>query len=222
MNGLPVGANRNFKGYCNVIRTAGKSPIAIEVLRFDTSEYLRGEINGEKPLEQHFSFADQLQDQPIDSGSSSSAYTFELVTDDTGGLQVEMPVQWGSRNTAPLQDEMPVIMASPNLDSFGSGWDVPGIMVVKLPMEGSVDEMLDAFNSDFVGSCSAGDISDYSDGLYTGKFQVWASCGGTETVGVVFVATPASGAYSILLLAQVLTDNDVAALQRAFDTFIAE
>jgi serine protease Do len=46
MNGLPVGTDGTFADYCDVIRTAGDNPIAVEVLRYDTSEVLLVEING--------------------------------------------------------------------------------------------------------------------------------------------------------------------------------
>ena len=60
LNGLPVGSDGTYSDYCDVIRTAGDKPITVEVLRYDTSEVLRGELNGDKPLEQAFSFAEEL------------------------------------------------------------------------------------------------------------------------------------------------------------------
>ena len=67
MNGLPVGTDGTFKDYCDVIRTAGDKPIAVDVLRFDTQEVLRGEINGDQPLAPVFSFADQVEADTDDS-----------------------------------------------------------------------------------------------------------------------------------------------------------
>jgi S1-C subfamily serine protease/pSer/pThr/pTyr-binding forkhead associated (FHA) protein len=47
VNGLPMAMDGTFADYCDVIRTAGDgNPMAIEVQRIDTGEFLQGEING--------------------------------------------------------------------------------------------------------------------------------------------------------------------------------
>ena len=93
MNGLPVGTDGTFKDYCDVIRTAGEgAPIAVEVLRFDTSEVLKGEINGDQPIELAFSFAEEVGDEVgEDSDAAAAAYTYESVTDDLGRIYVDVP-----------------------------------------------------------------------------------------------------------------------------------
>ena len=74
MNGLPVGTDGTFKDYCDVIRTAGEgAPISVEVLRFDTSEVLKGEINGDQPIELAFSFAEEVADEVGDDDARSGA-----------------------------------------------------------------------------------------------------------------------------------------------------
>ena len=85
MNGLPVGTDGTFKDYCDVIRTAGEgNPIGVEVLRYDTQEMLRGEINGDQPLETTFSFADEVDDEVAteDSGAAPASPTNQWSTDD--------------------------------------------------------------------------------------------------------------------------------------------
>src|SRR5690606_18422850 len=62
LNGLPIGADGTMKDYCDVLRTSGDRPITVEILRFDTQEILRGEINGTIPLEQVVSFAEEIVD----------------------------------------------------------------------------------------------------------------------------------------------------------------
>ena len=111
MNGLPVGTDGTFKDYCDVIRTAGEgAPIAVEVLRFDTSEVLKGEINGDQPIELAFSFAEEVGDEVgDDSDAAAAAYTYESVTDDLGQIYVDVPTAWADRDTAPgtLDDGTP-------------------------------------------------------------------------------------------------------------------
>ena len=50
-----------MKDYCDVLRTSGTDkPIQIEVLRYDTQEVLRGELNTDSEIEQVFSFAEEV------------------------------------------------------------------------------------------------------------------------------------------------------------------
>ena len=55
--------------------------------------------------------------------------------------------------------------------------------------------------------------------MFTGKYQVWQDCGGTANDVVTLAATPADGSYLAVMLAQIVTDADLAALDQAFNTF---
>ncbi|HET9665264.1 MAG TPA: trypsin-like peptidase domain-containing protein, partial [Desertimonas sp.] len=213
MNGLPVGTDGTFKDYCDVIRTAGEgAPINVEVLRFDTSEVLKGEINGNQPLEMTFSFAAEVADEVGDeSDPAAAAYTYDSVTDDLGQIYVDVPTAWSERDTAPGSwedgSQVPYIAAAPDLDAFLNGFDVPGLIFAKLPM-GDVDAALGEYG--FAGSCTDGGITDYSDAVFTGKYQVWQDCGGTANDVVTLAALPAGGSYMAVMVAQIVTDADLA------------
>jgi serine protease Do len=130
MNGLPVGSDGTFKDYCDVIRTAGAKPIAIDVLRYDTKEVLRGEINGDQKLTRAFSFADDVAQDTGTTVKAGQAYTSYLpVGDDTGQLTVEVPAEWSQTETSPLTLDdgttIPRIEAAPDLDAFRNGFDTP-------------------------------------------------------------------------------------------------
>jgi serine protease Do len=226
MNGLPVGTDGTFKDYCDVIRTAGEgNPIEVEVLRFDTEEILRGEINGDQPIETTFSFADEVEGEVATEettpGATPAEYTYESVVDETGQLTVEVPVEWPDRDLAPatLEDgtSVPYIAASPNRDAFLNGWDQPGLLLVALPRTDDIDGSLAQYG--FGTDCTDGGITDYEDPVFTGKYQVWNDCGGTTTDIVTLVANDAAGPYTVVMLAQILTEADLGALDRAFATF---
>ena len=51
--------------------------------------------------------------------------------------------------------------------------------------------------------------------MFTGKYQVWQDCGGTANDVVTLAATPADGSYMAVMLAQIVTDADLAALDQA-------
>jgi serine protease Do len=221
MNGLPMAMDGTFKDYCDVIRTAGDKPIAIEVLRYDTSEVLKGELRGDSELELAFSFAEEVGDEVGGDEGAVPVYEYESIVDDTGSIRVTVPVQWGDRDTTPLTlddgTQAPYIAAATSLGGFLSGWDEPGLVFAKLPATVDVDTALAEFG--FGGSCTDGGIVDYADPVFTGKYQVWLDCGGTTHDVVTLVAVPADSSYLAVIQAQIVTDADLEALDQAFNTF---
>jgi serine protease Do len=224
MNGLPVGTDGTFEDYCDVIRTAGEgAPIAVEVLRWDTSEVLRGEINGDAPIATSFSFADEVGEEVGDDGEDAAPAEneYESLTDDLGRITVDVPSAWADRDTAPATAEdgsdVPYIAAATSLDGFRGGWDEPGLLFAAMPADTEVDGLLAQYG--FADDCTDGGITDYSDAVFTGKYQVWQDCGGTATDVVTLVALPADGTYTALIQAQIINDADLEALDRAFATF---
>ncbi len=223
MNGLPMGMDGTFKDYCDVIRTSGEgAPIAVEVLRYDTSEVLKGEINGDEPLALAFSIAEEVGDEVgDDSDAAPVAYEYEPIVDDTNSIRVSVPTAWGARDTAPINAEdgsvQPYIAASTDLDAFINGFTAPGLVFAKLPATADLDGSLAQYG--FASGCTDGGISDYSDPVFTGKYQLWLDCGGTANDIVTLVAVPADNSYLAVIQAQIVTDADIEALQTAFDTF---
>ena len=223
MNGLPMGLDGTFKDYCDVIRTSGEgAPIAIEVLRYDTSEVLKGEINGGEPLALAFSFAEEVGDEVGDDGAAAAAtYEYEEVIDDLGQIRVEVPTAWAQRDTTPIIEadgtQEPYIAASTDLEGFVNGFTAPGLVFAKLPATADLDASLAQYG--FPNNCSDGGVTDYSDPVFTGKYQIWLDCGGTANDIVTLVAVPGDNSYLAVIQAQIVTDADIDALQRAFDTF---
>ena len=222
MNGLPVGSDGTFRDYCDIIRTAGEgNPIGVEVLRYDTSEVLRGEINGDGPIELAFSFAEEVSDEVGEDTGAAPVAEYDQVTDDLNRIFMDVPTAWTARNTSPfiLEDgsQAPYIAASTNLDGFINGWTDPGVLYVQIPAGANIDDVLTFFG--FAGTCTDGGRVDYADGLFTGKYQLWLDCGGTTTDVVTLVAAQDGGGDLALIQAQILTDADIAALDQAFYTF---
>lgn len=228
MNGLPVGTDGTFKDYCDVIRTAGTKPISVEVLRYDTQEVLRGEINGDKPLIQEFSFADQTADSS-DATVPPAATTYSTyvpVTDDTGTLTVEVPAEWSDIITTTIADvdgdgdQLPRIEASTNLSSFESTFVDPGVeFIAAKASDHPIDNLLSLFEQS--SSCTDGGTFDYDDGAFVGKYQVWEDCDST-TAQLIVLATSASagdGTTTYATVVQVVTEADLEALDHIIATF---
>ena len=224
MNGLPIGTDGTFKDYCDVIRTAGDNAIAVDVLRYDTSEVLRGEINGSQPLELAFSFADEIEDEvSVEESDSSDAYTdYQSIVDDTGSIVIEVPSEWSDIDPTPATDDagadIPYILAATDQQAWRDTFDVPGVLFVKLGPTDDIPATLLEFG-DLSGSCTDLGLVDYSDPVFTGQYQVWDACGGTPTAVVVLAAIPADGSYTALMLVQIVSDADLEALDRIFQTF---
>ena len=225
MNGLPVGQDGTFKDYCDVIRTAGDTrPVTVEVLRWDTEELLRGEINGEKPLEVSFSFAQEVEAET--DVAAGEAYTeYVSVTDDLGVLTVEVPAAWTDVDTAPDTDEagntIPYIAAAPSLTEFLETWTTPGMLFGALSAsEWTVDELLSTYT--FGEHCSDGGVHEYDDGAFAGAYQLWENCGGTSSSYVVLATNFTAGSdYVYLTAVQVVTSADLDALDHILRTFNA-
>jgi serine protease Do len=222
LNGLPMGTDGTFKDYCDVIRTGGDRPIQVEALRYDTNEYMRGELNGDKPLEVAFSFADEVEGE-TSTDTGAVAYTdYQTINDDTGTITVDVPVEWSAIDPAPIVNDdgtqTPYIAAATDLTSFLETFDSPGMLFALMPPTTDLAADL-ALYAPGEGVCTDLGITDYSDPVFTGKYQVWDACGGTNTALVVLEAQPADGSYTALILVQATSDADFEALDRIFGTF---
>lgn len=224
MNGLPIGTDGTFKDYCDVIRTAGGDAIAVDVLRYDTSEVLRGEINGSQPLELAFSFAEEIEEEvSVDETGTTPTYVdYQSVVDDTGSIVIEIPVEWSDIDPAPAADDsgapIPYILASTDRQAWQDTFNVPGVLFIKLGPTDDIPALLLEYGN-FTGSCTDLGLVDYSDPVFTGQYQVWDSCGGTPSAVVVLAAVPADNSYTALMLVQIVSDADLDALDRIFQTF---
>jgi serine protease Do len=219
LNGLPLGSDGTMKDYCDVIRTAGEGePMAIEVLRFDSQEVLRGEINNpDKALTLAFSFAEEIEtsgEAPVEEGT---AHEYVSLVDDTGRMTVDVPASWTDVDTAP-RDGAPWISASTNLAELSQSWLVPGMFAVGV--EGPLD-FQQAITEYGIpeGTCldDTGNM-DYDDGLYVGLYEIWFECGDTTTGYAVVAATDPEGAWSFVLAWQFITTADLDAFDQAIRT----
>ena len=231
LNGLPIGDDGSMSTYCDVIRTSGAGkPIDVEVLRFDTSEVLSGQLNGDGPIVPTFSFADELSDEVPDEASSpdpaaGSAYSgeYKTVVDDSGLITIDVPIEWVDVSSAPITFDdgttAPQIIASTSITDFQTTYGVPGLFyAVTDPVTDLAGTIADLAPAD--GEClTAGGLTDYSDGAFTGQYQLWTECGGIGASWVVLVAVPADASYTAIIGAQLVTDADLPALDQAFASF---
>ncbi|MBP1465302.1 serine protease [Candidatus Chloroploca sp. M-50] len=224
---LVLATDGTMTDYCDILRSRNPSDtLAIEVFRSDTQQVLEGQING-RELEETFSFARDENIPGVQDGGSATYDGYEQITDANELLIVEVPTSWsdvssGTWNFAGRELERSVGMtAAPNIDAFINTWDSPGVFIgasQQLAQEMNVTDLLD--QNAFSQSCTYEGRDDYSDGLYTGFFDTWTNCGGTDTVLIVVGFEPEDGSFLGLVQVQVVTEADLEALDRILDTFI--
>lgn len=228
LEGLILATDGTMADYCDILRTHNPTDtMNIEVLRFNTQEVLEGQLNG-RVLETTFSFAQALQEEVPSSGSTSSGgqhYSgYTTVTDDSGTLAVEIPVEWDDVDGGAWTSDGDVlgvsITAAPDLNSYFNSWSTPGIFFgASTDLAGvSEDDVLDVY--DFSGSCSYGGRQDYQDPLYIGKFDLWQDCGGGQATYIVLAVAPEEQSFLAVVTIQVNSEADLEALDHILNSFI--
>ena len=221
VEGVTIGLDGTMKDYCDVLRSHDPDDeLAVEVLRYNTSEVLEGEVNGDE-LTQAFSFADEYaEDDATPVGNTYAEYM--SIEDDTGTITVSVPTAWSdvSGVSTDLGDGVgsPSIVASPSIADYNATWNTPGMEFLASPTltQYSPGELLDiAAPTD----CTSQGRDDYDDGFFVGQFEVFTDCGGTGTQFYVVASTSADGAYGVLVAVQVVSDADLEALDNVLGSF---
>ena len=228
MDSVELGVSGDLSAYCRVLRGSAGRAIPIEVLRLDTSELLRGDLNGGTGLQLVFSFADEI-DTGLDSGDERYD-GFLRLADATGLLAADVPEAWADISAEPVEGadgvSYPSLVASTDRSGFPSTYEVPGVMFRALPTdERTIDDLLDdAAPSD--GDCRDAGRIDYDDGVFVGRYHVWSTCGGTNALRIILAirplgpnATPGEQGWTVLTTVQALTDADMDALDQIWATF---
>lgn len=220
IEGVSIGLDGTMRDYCDVLRShSADDQLAIDVLRYSTEEMLTGELNGDF-LYPSFSFAEELGD---DADASVDAYAdYVTVTDDTGTITVDVPAAWADVDGAPLDFgdglQTPSITAAPSIEQYLNSWATPGMEFLASTSLAttSADEMLDLVAP---ADCESLGRTDYDDGFFTGKYENFVSCGGTDTEYVVVASTSNDGAYGVVVAVQVVGIADYEALDQIMRTF---
>jgi serine protease Do len=228
MDSVEVGVAGNLSTYCRVLRGAAGRTVPLEVLRLDTSELLRGDLNGGTGLQLVFSFADDLGTDVADTDDRYER--FLRLADSTGLLAADVPEVWDDIGADPMDGPdalpYPALVASTDRSAFPSTYRVPGVMFQAWPTDATTfDEWLDDL-APSVGDCRNGGRFDYDDSVFVGRYQVWSACRGTNAVRVILVtrplgpgAAPSEEGWTVITTVQALTTADLDALDRIWASF---
>jgi len=226
MEGLILAVDGSMKDYCGILRTRNETDtISIEVLRFASSEYLAGQLNG-KPLETSFSFAGELGGQTESATENYSG--FVTVQDDYKSIQVNIPAAWSEVDgSAWVLDGETIgasITAAASLENFNNYWDEPGVFFAvsdDLAKLGGYIQILDLYRDSLKADCEYAGRFDYKDSAFEGAYDVFNKCGGSANTAVVLSARPQQNktAFLVTLLVNIMTDADLAALDEIRNSF---
>lgn len=225
IEGVSIGLDGTMRDYCDVLRShAPDAQLAIDVLRFASEELLAGELNGDV-LTQTISFADQMDDTTQDTGTDTGteAYAnYVTLVDDSNTITVNVPDAWTDVSGAPVDlgdgTQSPAIIASTDITGLNETWTTPGMQFIasaSLATTSAEDLLTQIAPTD----CTSTGRDVYDDGYFTGAYEVFEGCGGTETQWVQVAAHPADGSYGVIVAVQVVSDADLEALDVILQTF---
>ena len=157
-------------------------------------------------------------------------YRYELVerTDDEGRLTVEVPVEWSAR--APSRFLRPNtgepygvgLRATTNADKFHNTFAVPGVRVTATTdVPAQFDAARSLADNAFKG-CRKGRAREFNNGRYRGLYETFDRCGRQNAAAVVVSALSGRGGVMIVAAGQVLTKNDLAAIDHGLKTLNLE
>jgi serine protease Do len=226
LEGLILSTDGTMADYCDILRSRNANDtMAIEVLRFETQEYMEGQLNG-RELEQSFSFAQEVGEEVVEEeAQTTETYTdYVQIQDDSGSLIMEVPVEWGEVDGSNWVDENGGVLggaltASTDLEGWRSSYDIPGVQMLASTQMANSDmgALLDSFS--FSDSCTYDSRTDYSDPVFTGQYDLYVNCTGVGSTLIVLAAEPADRSYAVVIIAQLITSADFDALDRVLNTF---
>jgi len=228
LENVVVATDGTMADYCDIIRAHDSSDVlALEVLRLSTGEVLTGQLNGDK-LAASYSFSSEIGAEGGTASAEGEAYTdFAAVTDDTGAIQMEVPVSWSDVNGQPWSDSgtnWASVFAAPSLQEFDNSWGTPGVKFNvtrdKEKIGGHIQVLDWTRGQSFLKDCELDSRYDYDDGYYRGAFDYYTRCGGT-TDYMILAAVPKQDAGDVLiwLEVQIASQADLDVAQHILDTF---
>jgi serine protease Do len=219
IEGLPVATDGTMKDYCDILQSHDATDVlSAQVLRFAESARLQGEFNGDE-LEPYEPLGGQEPATELPPGEPYSEYV--TVRDDSGTLELNVPVEWADVDGAPIRledgTEVRDIQAAPDLQSFRDSWAASGVDFLALSPDAGVTttDLLDQVAPE----CTDAGRQPYDDGLYVGEIHTWTQCEGTAAETYVIAAEPAGGEFIVRVIAQVASQADLDALDQIVATF---
>jgi serine protease Do len=229
LEGLALATDGSMADYCDILRTQGDdAELSAQVLRFESDEFLTGTFNSGEELELAQSLGSDIEDQATAGGGPATYDDYGYVSDDSDAISVEVPTAWSGHDGSPLENQgssYPRVIASPDLNAFAQNFTTSGAFVVSLP--GAENPATDATLTSLLNGVGATAAcpnatgrEDYSDALYTGRYELLTNCEGTDASFAGIVAAPEDGSFTVFVGVQLTVEADFEALDRILASFV--
>jgi serine protease Do len=157
------------------------------------------------------------------AGTGRTTYSrYTRVTDDHEMLTVNIPYEWRDIDMGPWmyqgEDVGVFIAASTDLDKFYGRQREPGVFIGA--MRASPEAILAVEQNAHSRHCKKSGRFNYKDPFYAGLYDLYTDCirrGGHQYI--VAAAAPADGAYLILIRISVVSQADLEAATKIFESF---
>jgi class 3 adenylate cyclase/tRNA A-37 threonylcarbamoyl transferase component Bud32 len=176
----------------------------------------------------------------------SSTPGYVVAKDNSGKLSVEVPSEWSNVDGTTWDFRGGKIglgmVASSDLDAWyryyryrisdgaegsssgfqeasGVFFGVSKSLASSYP-EDTEDQVLDLKEYNYSDICDYDSRDDYDDGTYSGKYDTWTNCGGSDNNKIfILAATPKDRAYVMMIRVQTRSEADLEAQRHVLDTF---
>ena len=171
-------------------------------------------------------FGDDVEEDLEDVPTDEPAYTeYVPVTDDSGYLTVNVPVEWSDVDGAPGLFG-PNVLASTDVEAWLTGYEVPGIWFEATDIQTGQtnDQILTAISQaqGQASACTSLGRQPYEDTAYVGVSETFQDCGGTETDFLWLAFSPPDNRFHGVVGVQIFSTADVDAVEEALATFVVD
>ncbi len=201
IEGLVLATDYTMSDYCDILRThdAGDT-LNVQVMRFETREFLEGQING-RPLESMVTATADSSSGGTSSGDTSSGDgssggsggsttgsdydSYVKIADEARSLNVEVPSAWIDAIGPAWEYNDSVIgatiFASADLEAFFGGYSEPGVIIQvtnDVELFGDYNSYLDGIQGGWLDICAGvGDRFPHEGLVWIGATDMFEGCG---------------------------------------------
>jgi serine protease Do len=242
MESVTLASDGTMRDYCDILRTHNPTDtLGMEVLRWDSQEVLDGQLNG-RALEVSYAFGSTGTEETATAEPSSTdtaasfpanceasdADGFMTCWDDSENVSVDVPDYWSDVNGETWSfegyDIGVAVRAAPSLDDYDNYYEAEGIFFGAsdtFAQIGGYVQFLDYYAEPYKQDCTLVGRYDYNDGIYRGKYDVYANCGGqndyeTYLLSAVDIVDPTS---KIILVEITIKSSDTYIVDQIMNTF---
>jgi len=241
LENLYLATDGTMKDYCDILRThTAEDTLAIEVLRWESQEVLKGQLNGRNlAVEYTLNQPEPTEPGAVPTETSASTSTnceasstsgYNTCWDDTGGIQVDVPSTWTEVNGTSWifgdeDEEIGVALSiAPSLADFTDYYDAEGLFFGAsdtFAKWGGYVEFLDYYTGAYSEDCTLVGRYNYEDAYYRGKYDRYSDCGGAGgydafVLSAVDIVDPTS---KIILIEIQVYPDDIDTVNQIFNTF---